>query len=317
MQDLPFTVPFSERVQILEKFIIHEPTYTHDSLYKIRIRRDYLYEDAFDNLSVENVPELGSKRIVVEMINQLGLDEAGIDGGGLFREFMLQLLETGFDPNRGFFVLTSDGFLYPNPNVSCLVENYQSHYFFLGRMLAKAIQCKLLSQIKFASFFLQKILLMEQRLDIDYLASLDPQICKNVFSLKDYKSDVKDLELNFAINLNEFGQTKLIELKPGGKDVLVTNENKIEYIYLLADYKLNKQIHEQAIAFRNGIANVINLDLLKLFSFNEFQNLISGSDETIDVNDWKIHTVYSGKLNKKNMNMFVKIEFRVFCFNML
>jgi ubiquitin-protein ligase E3 C len=71
------------------------------------------------------------------MINQLGLDEAGIDGGGLFREFILKLLENGFDPNRGFFVLTSDGFLYPNPHVSFLVSNYYDHYFFLGRMLAK------------------------------------------------------------------------------------------------------------------------------------------------------------------------------------
>ena len=71
------------------------------------------------------------------MINQLGLDEAGIDGGGLFREFLLKLLETGFDPNRGFFVLTSDGYLYPNPNVNLLMENYEQHYFFLGRILAK------------------------------------------------------------------------------------------------------------------------------------------------------------------------------------
>jgi ubiquitin-protein ligase E3 C len=84
-------------------------------------------------------PNLKNNRIIVEMINQLGLDEAGIDGGGLFREFLLQLLENGFDPNRGFFVLTSDGFLYPNPHVSFLVENYATHYFFLGRMLAKVL----------------------------------------------------------------------------------------------------------------------------------------------------------------------------------
>jgi ubiquitin-protein ligase E3 C len=103
------------------------------------------------------------------------------------------------------------------------------------------------------------------------------------------------LELNFAINLNEFGQTKIVELKPGGKDIPVTHDNKIEYIHLLADYKLNKQIHEQVIAFRNGISNVINLDLLRLFNFNEVQNLISGEIEIIDVNDWQKHTVYSGE----------------------
>ncbi|CAF0734601.1 unnamed protein product [Brachionus calyciflorus] len=300
LQELPFTIPFAERVQVLENLILKEPIYGHDSAYKIRIRRDYLYEDAFDNLSIDNVPDLKSVRIVVEMVNQLGLEEAGIDGGGLFREFMLKLVETAFDPNRGFFALTSDGFLYPNPYVSDIHENSDAHYFFLGRVLAKAIQTKLLSPLKFAGFFLQKILTIEHALDIDYLASLDTEICKNLLSLKDYEYNVEDLELNFAIHSNGFGQTRLIELKPGGKDIPVTNENKIEYIFLLASYKLNTQIHEQTSAFRKGIANVINLDLLKLFNINEIQNLISGSNELIDVNDWKRYTVYSGVYNAEN-----------------
>ena len=83
------------------------------------------------------MPDLKSSRVQVEMINEHGLDEAGIDGGGVFREFILELLETGFDPIRGFFAFTSDGFLFPNPNVAMLHENYRDHYMFLGRMLAK------------------------------------------------------------------------------------------------------------------------------------------------------------------------------------
>ena len=51
------------------------------------------------------------------MINAQGLDEAGIDGGGVFREFMSQLLKTGFDPSYGFFNVTSEQLLYPNPQV--------------------------------------------------------------------------------------------------------------------------------------------------------------------------------------------------------
>jgi ubiquitin-protein ligase E3 C len=114
--------------------------------------------------------------------------------------------------------------------------------------------------------------------------------------LKDYKSNVEDLELNFALSVNEFDQTRTIELKPGGKDILVTNDNKIEYIHLISDFKLNKQINEQVIAFRNGLSNIINLDILRLFNFNELQILISGVEDTIDVEDWKRFTVYSGKM---------------------
>ena len=52
------------------------------------------------------------------MVNTQGLDEAGIDGGGIFREFMSQLLKTGFDPSYGFFKVNSEHLLYPNPQVT-------------------------------------------------------------------------------------------------------------------------------------------------------------------------------------------------------
>ena len=50
-------------------------------------------------------------------MNAQGLSEAGIDGGGVFREFLSEVLITGFDPNRGYFSTTPDGQLYPNPQV--------------------------------------------------------------------------------------------------------------------------------------------------------------------------------------------------------
>ena len=53
----------------------------------------------------------------VTLVNAQGLDEPGIDGGGVFREFLSELLKTGFDPNHGYFTITQDGQLYPNPQV--------------------------------------------------------------------------------------------------------------------------------------------------------------------------------------------------------
>ena len=73
----------------------------------------------------------------IQLKNAAGLDEAGIDGGGIFREFLNELLKTGFDPNRGMFCDTSDKQLYPNPQSSVLMDNYTNHYYFLGRMLGK------------------------------------------------------------------------------------------------------------------------------------------------------------------------------------
>jgi ubiquitin-protein ligase E3 C len=109
------------------------------------------------------------------------------------------------------------------------------------------------------------------------------------------------LELTFAINSSEFGEIQTIELKPNGKNITVTNDNKIEYIHLLADFKLNKQIHDQVMAFRNGMCDILDLDLLRLFNFNELQSLISGADKAIDVDDWRAYTVYAGN---KSLNFF-------------
>ena len=73
----------------------------------------------------------------VQLTNAIGLDEAGIDGGGIFREFLSELLKTSFDPNRGFFRLTHDNLLFPNPGVACLVSDFPKHYYFIGRILGK------------------------------------------------------------------------------------------------------------------------------------------------------------------------------------
>ena len=75
----------------------------------------------------------------VQLVIFAGLDEAGIDGGGIFREFMSELVKTSFDPNRGFFRTTSDKLLYPNPQAKLLVADYTKHYFFLGRILGKVV----------------------------------------------------------------------------------------------------------------------------------------------------------------------------------
>ena len=68
------------------------------------------------NLSSHALVDLRNK-LRVTLVNAQGLDEPGIDGGGVFREFLNELLKTGFDPNRGYFTTTQDGQLYPNPQV--------------------------------------------------------------------------------------------------------------------------------------------------------------------------------------------------------
>lgn len=69
----------------------------------------------------------------------------------------------------------------------------------------------------------------------------------------------------------------------------------MEYIHLLADYKLNKQIRKQCAAFRQGLDSVVPLLWLKLFSYQELQIIIGGDTQEMDITDLKNHTAYGGK----------------------
>lgn len=60
-------------------------------------------------------------------------------------------------------------------------------------------------------------------------------------------------------------------MRPGGGDIPVTRENSVQYIHLLADWRLNTSIERQFRAFREGLASVVPLQWLRLFNQGELQ----------------------------------------------
>lgn len=77
----------------------------------------------------------------------------------------------------------------------------------------------------------------------------------------------------------------------------------------MADYKLNKQIRTQCIAFKQGLTNVIPLEWIEMFNNKELQVLISGAEIPVDVNDLKQHTKYSGGFTEEHptIKLFWKV----------
>lgn len=84
-------------------------------------------------------------------------------------------------------------------------------------------------------------------------------------------------------------------MKPNGRNIPVTNDNRLEYIQRLADLKLNRQIRKQCAAFREGLDSVVPLLWLRLFNHNELQVIIGGDMQEMDLVDLQNHTVYGGK----------------------
>lgn len=92
-----------------------------------------------------------------------GIQEAGIDGGGLFKEFIDTATKEAFDPDNGFFATTSKNTLYPHPDAKhsgkrWTDQGWQSHFEFMGEVLGKAVYEGILVDPTFAPFFLDKLL---------------------------------------------------------------------------------------------------------------------------------------------------------------
>lgn len=67
----------------------------------------------------------------------------------------------------------------------------------------------MLVELPFAGFFLSKLLGTSADVDIHHLASLDPEVYKNLLFLKSYDGDVEELGLNFTVVNNELGEAQV------------------------------------------------------------------------------------------------------------
>lgn len=68
----------------------------------------------------------------------------------------------------------------------------------------------MLVELPFASFFLSKLLGTSADVDIHHLASLDPEMYRNLLFLKSYEGDVEELGLNFTVVNNDLGEAQVI-----------------------------------------------------------------------------------------------------------
>jgi len=147
------------------------------------------YPKSFFPLAVEDM----RNPIRISLVNTVGMLEAGVDGGGLLREFLTEATKAGVDPNRGLFRLDTQNRIYPNPIAKKIITDYWKHYFLIGRLVGKALYEQTLLELPMAGFFMQKCITGKVNLAVDYLATLDPALHNNLLSLKSFTGDFTSL----------------------------------------------------------------------------------------------------------------------------
>ncbi|KAI0366687.1 HECT-domain-containing protein [Pilatotrama ljubarskyi] len=295
LNNIPFAIPFEVRVGIFRQFVLNDMTSNGFNSFRgrmmttrVTIRRTNVAQDGFDRLGDVNL----KAPIAITFVDQFGNEEAGIDGGGVFKEFLTNLCKEVFDTDRGLWLANKKNELYPAPHSYATEPHSLAWYRFIGRILGKALYDGILIDVAFAGFFLAKWLGKQSWLDD--LASLDPELYNGLIFLKHYTGDPEELSLNFTVAEEEFGVTKTVDLIPNGSNIPVTRENRLQYIYLVAHYRLTKQIKKQSNAFFEGLSEIIDPKWLRMFNQQELQILLGGVNAPIDLDDLRAHTQYGG-----------------------
>jgi ubiquitin-protein ligase E3 C len=353
LRNMPFVIPFDIRVQIFRQFVFLDkqqrrggnidadnwrlwvlnqqagpfgPTSPAGanilSKHQAQIQRGRIFRDAMDSFW-----ELGEglkEPIQITFVDEFGIPEAGIDGGGVTKEFLMSTTTEAFGPDQRLFVANNKNAYYPNPcdmdqtkntlREAQIPENSEGwneaityrlrQYEFLGRVIGKCLYEGILIDIVFAGFFLLKWASPAgaadtYRANINDLRELDEELYQGILRLKNYPGDVGDLELDFTVTdqvslPGEPVRTVTRNLIPNGENVRVTNENRPLYISYVARHRLVVQPYAQTRAFLRGLGMVIDPAWLSMFNRNELQRLVGGDSSEIDVEDLRRHTVYSG-----------------------
>ncbi|XP_077145766.1 E3 ubiquitin-protein ligase HACE1 isoform X1 [Ranitomeya variabilis] len=286
--------PFKERCEWFYEHLlagrpdndmVHRPVSENDILL---VHRDSIFRSSCEVVFKSNSEKL-KQGIAVRFHGEEGM------GQGVVREWFDILSSEIINPDYALFTQSADGTTFqPNSN-SSVNPDHLNYFRFAGEILGLALYHRQLVNIYFTRSFYKHIL----GIPVNYqdVASIDPEYAKNLQWILD--NDISDLglELTFSVETDVFGAMEEVPLKPGGASLVVTQENKAEYVQLVTELRMTRAIQPQINGFLQGFHMFIPPSLIQLFDEFELELLLSGMPE-IDVNDWIKNTEYTSGYDK-------------------
>ncbi|KAL6247478.1 ubiquitin-protein ligase (E3) [Rhinocladiella similis] len=262
LRNLPFFIPFETRVQIFREFIYQDQLRRRDgaidpdqwrmsiatttqgrgpdgrpraldiiSRHHAEIHRESVVEDAFN--AFFQLGEGLKEPIQITFIDKFGTPEAGIDGGGVTKEFLMSVTSEALKPQDEFsmFSESPQHAIFPNPTLLSTLTEYLKQggirpgtdgefetkiketlprMQFIGRVVGKCLYEGILIDVNFAGFFLLKWALTggttvgsnesAYRATINDLRDYDEELYHGLLKLKNYTGDVEaDFSLDFTV----------------------------------------------------------------------------------------------------------------------
>ncbi|SCU88692.1 LAFA_0E14070g1_1 [Lachancea sp. 'fantastica'] len=250
----------------------------------ISIRRDQVFLDSYRSLFFKSNEDIKNSKLEITFKG-----EAGVDAGGVTREWYQVLSRQMFNPDYALFLpVASDKTTFHPNRTSGINPEHLSFFKFIGMIIGKAIcdQCFLdchFSREVYKNILSKPVALKDmESLDLDYYKSL-------IWILENDITDI--IEETFSVETDDYGEHTIVDLIPNGRDIPVTEKNKQEYVKKIVEFKLHTSVKEQMDNFLLGFYAIIPKDLISVFDEQELELLISGLPD-IDVDDWKNNTNY-------------------------
>ncbi|KAG8199196.1 hypothetical protein JTE90_016022 [Oedothorax gibbosus] len=191
-----------------------------------------------------------------------------------------------------------------------VVTRIRQKFKLLGKFLAKALMDSRVLDIPLSLVFYKWMLNQENNLSLADLKHVDETVAQSILQLEKLAAEKRKLEsdkslntvalkcalesltldgcpiedLNLDFTLPGFSN---VELRKGGKEMLVTIHNLDEYLKLLSYWTMNEGVRRQMEAFREGFESVFSLSQLKIFYPDELEYLFCGSGHS----QWNIKSL--------------------------
>ena len=285
---------------------------SHANTVKLCSDRDNLLNGVSAILGVDEptgalVRDVAAAPLDVQFIAENG------SGDGVRREWFELVANEVLDEAKGLFVSKDGGkTLQPRARRSCS-RDHLSFFTLLGRIAGLALFHHEHIPAPWTTAFVKAV--FGYPIELEDLDAVNPELYagkivyirdrvyadRDGVSLEDlgltFEAEFEDVDQEYACRTPSRARRMPVELKPGGCNIAVTEENRIEYLELFVEHRLVGTINMQIEAFRKGLAVFFGPELLEEFRQlcdpADAQLLLCGTAD-IDLDDWLAHTEYTG-----------------------
>eukprot|EP01133_Synstelium_polycarpum_P005956 gene5956-6899_t len=232
--------------------------------------------------------------------------EGARDAGGPYREAITQIISEFQSPEMGLFlpchnaqgdVAFNRDKLVPNSSVNSPLS--LQLYEFIGKLIGIAIRTKNCIELSFPSIFWKSLICARvDRLDLEaidkYCTNMLDIIATSSGTSSNRQSIDRDLfnEYIFQTFTTRSIDNSVVELVHDGKNLSVAWDNRLDYIKLLEQYKLN-EFKLQIDSMVKGVASIVPLHMLNIYTWQELEMVVCGMPG-LDIKLLRRHTRYCG-----------------------